>query len=74
MRKEGPDRSGTPSSAGATATRALVRRDRTDVESEVLAAEEAVPALQRRAGRDQAISDRVRDVKDAIKEALGRGR
>lgn len=52
----------------------LVRRPRVDVERELLAAEEAVVALQRRAGRDLPISERVRDVKDSIKEALTRSR
>ncbi len=52
----------------------LVRRPRADVERELLAAEEAVLAVQRRAGRDQPISERVRDVKEALKEALTRSR
>ena len=52
----------------------LVRRPRVDVERELLAAEEAVLAVQRRAGRDLPISERVRDVKDSIKEALTRSR
>ncbi len=33
-----------------------------------------VRAAQRRAGRDQTVSERVRDVKDAIKDALTRSR
>ncbi len=48
----------------------LVRRPRGDVERELLAAEEAVFAAQRRAAPDRPIRERVRDVKDAIKEAL----
>ncbi len=44
-----------------------------EVEREVLATEEALRAI-RRAGWDQTVSERVRDVKDAIKEALAGSR